>query len=399
MNALEWNRDLSRPLEEIRAREAHLTDRPDRGRGTVSFAEMRRGGIGLCVGTQIARYVHRSNPLPGWHSAEQAWAMTQGQLAWYREMEARGEIVDRHDARRPRSTPRSLGRRPRPGHAPIGMIRSLEGADSIVTLAHLERAWRGRPARRRSGALRARHVRAGHGRDRRHRHGGRELLVEMDAPRHDPRRDAPVRRQLLGSDGRVHGPVWASHSNCRALVPHNRQFSDEQITHLVGRGAVIGAALDAWMLVPGWDPRQDDARRDRRDARHRRRSHRSRLPDRRQRAATPASAAISTARSAPSRPPSTWTRSPTSRRFPICSARAATAPPTSTPSPAATSSGSSGERGRTEGLRQGSVSSSIPARSSARRTGSVGFLTLIDPPRAVNSAFSFSRSRKPGLLR
>jgi membrane dipeptidase len=49
------------------------------------------------------------------------------------------------------------------------------------------------------------------------------------------------------------GPVWASHSNCRALVPHNRQFSDDQIRALVDRGAVIGVALDAWMIVPGWE--------------------------------------------------------------------------------------------------------------------------------------------------
>ena len=48
------------------------------------------------------------------------------------------------------------------------------------------------------------------------------------------------------------GPVWASHSNCRALVPHNRQFTDEQIRELIDRGAVIGAAFDAWMIVPGW---------------------------------------------------------------------------------------------------------------------------------------------------
>ena len=48
------------------------------------------------------------------------------------------------------------------------------------------------------------------------------------------------------------GPVWASHSNCRTLVDNTRQFSDEQIRALVARGAVIGAALDAWMLVPGW---------------------------------------------------------------------------------------------------------------------------------------------------
>ena len=61
MNALEWNRDFTRPLDEIRQREAHLTDKPDRGRGTVSFPEMRRAGIGLCVATQIARYVKPKN--------------------------------------------------------------------------------------------------------------------------------------------------------------------------------------------------------------------------------------------------------------------------------------------------------------------------------------------------
>ena len=81
MNALEWNRDLTRPIAEIRAREQQLTDKPDRGRGTVSFAEMRRGSVGLCVATQIARYVAPDNPLSGWHSQAQAWAQTQGQLA------------------------------------------------------------------------------------------------------------------------------------------------------------------------------------------------------------------------------------------------------------------------------------------------------------------------------
>jgi membrane dipeptidase len=49
-----------------------------------------------------------------------------------------------------------------------------------------------------------------------------------------------------------HGPVWASHNNCRALVDDTRQFTDEQIKTLISRGAVIGAALDGWMMVPGW---------------------------------------------------------------------------------------------------------------------------------------------------
>src|SRR5262249_8247683 len=46
------------------------------------------------------------------------------------------------------------------------------------------------------------------------------------------------------------GPVLASHHNCRALVNDPRQLTDDQIKRLIKRGAVIGAALDAWMLSP-----------------------------------------------------------------------------------------------------------------------------------------------------
>src|ERR671912_2819685 len=128
MNALEWNRDLTRPIDEIRARERDLTDKPDRGRGTVSFDEMRRGRVGLCVATQIARYVAPGNPLRGWHSPEQAWAMTQGQLAWYRAMEERGvlvQIADRTSLDRHVASWQN-GAAP---DAPIGYVLSLEGAD------------------------------------------------------------------------------------------------------------------------------------------------------------------------------------------------------------------------------------------------------------------------------
>jgi membrane dipeptidase len=53
------------------------------------------------------------------------------------------------------------------------------------------------------------------------------------------------------------GPVWASHNNSRVLVPHNRQFSDDQIKILIRRKSVIGVALDAWMLAPGWEREKD----------------------------------------------------------------------------------------------------------------------------------------------
>jgi membrane dipeptidase len=252
MNAMEWNRDLTRPLDEIRKREAGLTDKPDRGRGTVCFPEMRRGGVGLCVATQIARFVKPVNPLPGWRSPEQAWAQTQGQLAWYRAMEEAGELVQitNHAALERHleswSSPTAEPARP------LGYVLSLEGADSLLTMAHLEHAYA-------SGlrALGPAHYGPGtyaQGTDATGGIGthGRQLLSEMQ------RLGIILDATHLCDDSFwealdcFSGPVWASHSNCRSLVPHHRQFSDEQIRALIDRDAVIGGVLDAWMMVPGW---------------------------------------------------------------------------------------------------------------------------------------------------
>src|SRR5215216_6730013 len=97
MNAMEWNRDVRKPIDEIRAREKGMKDKPDRGNNVVSFPELRKGDIGLVVATQIARYVAPGNNLPGWNSPEQAWAQTQGQFAWYKAMEENGELFQIKD--------------------------------------------------------------------------------------------------------------------------------------------------------------------------------------------------------------------------------------------------------------------------------------------------------------
>lgn len=258
MNALEWNRDLRWPVAEINARERlrGWKDKPDRGNATVALPELRRGGFGLVVATQIGRYVAADNPLPGWHSPEQAWAQTQGQLAWYRAMEDAGEMVqvtDRAglDAQVTLWTD-ALARGADTSGLPVGYVLSLEGADSIVTLAHLERAY--------AQGLRA--LGPGHYGPGRYAHGtdasaplnaaGRDLLREMD--RLGMILDAThlCDEAFWTALEIFQGPVWASHNNCRALVDHNRQFSDAMIRALVDRGAVIGGALDAWMMVPGW---------------------------------------------------------------------------------------------------------------------------------------------------
>jgi membrane dipeptidase len=81
---------------------------------------------------------------------------------------------------------------------------------------------------------------------------GRELLKEMDGLGMILDATHLCDESFWESLENFSGPVWASHHNCRAVVPHNRQLTDEQLRALFDRGAVIGAALDAWMLVPGW---------------------------------------------------------------------------------------------------------------------------------------------------
>ena len=253
MNAMEWNRDLRQPVNQIREREKGKTDLPDRGKGTVAFPELRKGNIGLVVATQIARFVAPDNPLPGWNSPEQAWAHTQGQLAWYRAMEDAGELLpitnlaalDKHLKHWQNSASTET--------KPIGYILSLEGADSIVTVGHLERAYE--QGLRALGLAHYGPGRYANGTDATGglSNSGKEILKEME--RLNIILDAThlCDESFWEAMDLFNGPVWASHNNCRSLVNHNRQFSDEQLRELLNRGAVIGGVMDAWMLVPDWE--------------------------------------------------------------------------------------------------------------------------------------------------
>ncbi|MDA1017464.1 MAG: membrane dipeptidase [Planctomycetota bacterium] len=266
MNALEWNRDLRWPLERIRRWEQHMTDKVDRGNNTVCFPEMHRGRIGLCVATQIGRYSPYYHRLPGWSSPEQAWAQTQGQLAWYRIMTEAGEMTPiRNRAELDAAvevwenaescddgTPYIKESRTQPGKLPIGFMLSLEGADSIVTLDYLERSY--------ADGLRA--LGPAHYGPGRYAHGtdaqgglppeGKDLLKEMQ------RLGIILDVTHLNDESfwqavDIHkGPLWASHQNCRALAPWNRQFADDQVKLVIERGGLLGMAFDAIMMVPGW---------------------------------------------------------------------------------------------------------------------------------------------------
>ena len=252
MNAMEWNRNLRLPVSDINKREAGKTDMPGRAGATVSLPALREGKAGLVVATQLARYVSIENPLQGWHSPEQAWAQTQGQLTWYRAMEEAGEMVQVRDLDQLEKQLSLWNDESITSQKPIGYILSLEGADSLVTLQHLERAYA--YGLRALGPAHYGPGRYANGTDATGKMGnqGIDLLKEMD------RLHMILDATHLCDDAFwqaldiFKGPVWASHNNCRSIVNHNRQYSDEQLKALIERGAIIGAAMDAWMIVPGW---------------------------------------------------------------------------------------------------------------------------------------------------
>ncbi|MHA8060723.1 dipeptidase [Aquirufa beregesia] len=251
MNALEWNRDLRSSLKDINDREKGMIDKPDRGNAVISLDELRTGNIGIVVATQIARYVDKSSTLPGWHSPEQAWAQTQGQLAYYKALETLGELSPIRNWEELQNH-LTYWNSSQDSKKKIGYILSLEGADSIITVDHLDIAY--------NYGLRA--LGPAHYGPGRYAQGtnatgglgenGRALLTRMQ------QLGIILDATHLCDDSfweameHYDGPVWASHHNCRVLVDHNRQFTDEQFKELIRRDAVIGMPLDAWMMVSNW---------------------------------------------------------------------------------------------------------------------------------------------------
>lgn len=250
MNAIEWNRDLTKEIDDIRISEKNLTDKPDRSKNTVTLPEMRKGRVGLCIATQIARYVKPGSRLPGWNSPYHAWAMTQAQLAWYDAMEVQGQMIQINNLEKLESHI-NLWQNQK-GNLPVGYILSLEGADSLIDLSYLERAYRSGlraigPAHYGPGTYAQGTEAEGGLPDK-----GKDLLREME--------NMNIILDVTHLNDECfwqaldifNGPVWASHNNCRTFVPHHRQFNDNQIKALISRGSVTGVAFDAWMLVADW---------------------------------------------------------------------------------------------------------------------------------------------------
>ena len=251
MNAMEWNRDLTLPLQTLRRREAKMTDKPDRGKGTVCFPEMHKGNVGLCTATLIARQIKPKSVLPGWFSQEQAWGHVQGQLAWYKAMEKKGflrQITSVNQLNNHLEQWNDIDTLNRP----LGYILSMEGADSIIDQDCLQMLY--------DQGLRAiglSHYGEGvyaFGTDSEGRlpQKGKELLSKVSRLGIILDLTHLSDKCFYDALGLHDGPVWASHHMVRQITPHNRQLSDDMIKSVLERDGRIGMALDAWMIVPDW---------------------------------------------------------------------------------------------------------------------------------------------------
>lgn len=253
-NALEWNRNIQYSVYTIRTGESNISG-AGRGQGTVALPEMRKGRVALCFATLLARSTGRTIQNLDYSSPYQAYGAAQGQLAYYRALNEAREIrlilnrqeLDDHidawlqwEVDAARAQPRT------------GLLISMESADPILTPEQL-------PAWYEAGV---RIIGPAHYGPGRYAGGtstelglgfeGKQLLQEMDR--------LGILLDLTHLSDQAFweaidcfgGTVLASHSNCRTLVPHQRQFDNKQIYALISRAGVIGVALDNWMLRAGW---------------------------------------------------------------------------------------------------------------------------------------------------
>jgi membrane dipeptidase len=255
-NALNWQRDLTKSIEEIRRSEAGMTD-PPRGRNTVSFPEMRKAEVAVCLATVLARCSRLKDPLLDYPSREVASAMGVGQVEYYRIMESQGHLrmlrdwpaLESHVAEWKCTGGKGV---------PLGYILSMEGADPILEPNQVELWW--------ERGLRV--VEPVHFDVNSYAHGtgapggltlkGRELLAALKATGIILDVTHLADESFWQALEIYPGPVLASHHNCRALVPGDRQLADEQIRALVERDVVIGTAFDCWMLYPNYVRKQTD---------------------------------------------------------------------------------------------------------------------------------------------
>jgi membrane dipeptidase len=217
---------------------------------------MRKGRVALCFATLLARSTGERQQHIDYNAPSQAYGIAQGQLAYYRALEQQGFIcvitnraeLDHHIAQW-----ETYDAKPSPDDTPpLGFVISMESADPILRPEQLRGWWESGlriigPAHYGNG----RYV-GGTSTESGFNEMGLRLLDGMQSLGFILDMTHLTDKAFWEALDRFSGPLLASHNNCRALVPHQRQFDDAQLKAIIERNGVIGVAFDDWMLYLGW---------------------------------------------------------------------------------------------------------------------------------------------------
>ena len=255
-------RDPRRP-----AREQPVVDNEA---ATVGLPDLRAGNVGLICATIFAEPVSEHRPR-GYRNNEEAQAQASSQLAWYQraardglmrcvrgaaELPQRGTGVspvrDREATLQPADAAGRSSAHGRDAHATSDaqpFILLLEGADPIRTPDDV-RLFHEAGVRIVGLAWKRTRYAGGTGAPGPLTPEGRELVRVLDQFKiiHDASHLAE--ESFWNLMDLASGPVIASHSNCRAIVPGDRHLSDEMIRAIAARGGVIGINFYQKFLVP-----------------------------------------------------------------------------------------------------------------------------------------------------
>lgn len=255
-SALQWNRNLLESVYTVRANEAKVAGK-GRAQNTVCLPEMRQGRVAVSFVTMLARSTGHKVEYLDYGSQSQAYGIAKGQLAYYHVLELDGcaRILDDSPSLRAHIAEWEAWEADGADSLdapPLGFVISMEGADPIRDPAQLEEWWEAGlrllgPTHYGPGRYAG-----GTGVEQGLTTLGEPLLREMNRLGMLLDLTHMSDEAFWQAVGIYDGPVLASHNNCRALVPHQRQFSDDQLKLIIEHDGVIGAAFDIWMLQPGF---------------------------------------------------------------------------------------------------------------------------------------------------
>lgn len=244
-SALDLNRDLTLPIDEVRAADSNSS-----GVAFACLPEMRKGKVYCALMKICARRLRENSILPGYRGKAAVYGVAKGQLELYRGLEATGEGTVVTTGGQLNDLSKQWEQQEDGSSLPVGFLIGMEGADPILTPSQVHEWW--------DDGVRV--VSLTHYGPSRYAHGtgtgteggltplGPELLREMQSCGMLLDTTHISDRSFWEALEHYNGPILASHQNCRALAPGERQFSDEQIKAVIQRDGVIGASMDTWML-------------------------------------------------------------------------------------------------------------------------------------------------------